>query len=63
MSKKSKATSKSPSEERIAAIRERIHQLYASPEGPRAHTAELERLSAELSELMMERPEVVDAGE
>jgi chromosome segregation ATPase len=47
-------------ETRIDEIRRRIHELYTSAEGPRAHTEELERLSGELSELMAERPEVVD---
>jgi hypothetical protein len=46
-------------DERIAEIRARIHEIYASDEGPRAHTEELERLASELSELMAERPEVV----
>jgi hypothetical protein len=44
--------------ERVTVIRQRIHEIYTSDEGPRAHTEELERLSAELSELMAERPEV-----
>jgi hypothetical protein len=47
-------------ETRIDEIRRRIHELYTCPEGPRARTEELERLSGELSELMAERPEVVD---
>lgn len=46
--------------ERIDEIRTRIHELYESDEGPRAHTEEIERLSAELSELLAERPEVRD---
>ena len=44
--------------DRAAEIRRRIHEIDQSPEGPRAHIEELERLSGELSELMAERPEV-----
>ena len=53
-------TSTSQNRERISEIRRRIHELYTSPEGPRSHTQEIERLSGELSELFAERPEVKD---
>ena len=53
-------TSTSQNKDRIAEIRRRIHELYTSPEGPRSHAQEIERLSEELSELLAERPEVKD---
>ena len=46
--------------DRLDDIRRRIHELYTSSEGPRAHTQEIERLSGELSELLAQRPEVVN---
>jgi hypothetical protein len=60
-SKTSSRTTQSHSE-RIAALRRRIHEIYTSSEGPRAHIDELERLSADLSELMAERPEIQEVG-
>jgi len=46
--------------ESIDALRDRIHELYKSAEGARAHLSEIERLHHELTERMAERPEVID---
>lgn len=45
---------------RIAEIRRRIHEIYEMPSGRETHGREIEALSAELSELLAERPEVIN---
>jgi hypothetical protein len=40
--------------ERIEDLRERLHELYCSPEGKWPHAAEIERIAGEISELQKE---------